>query len=476
MTLTRRTFLRGAGITAAAGLGLLGTAGLHYAAGSRPVDWATLRGRVSGGLALPGEPGFDQAKLAFNPLFDGNHPAAVARCATPDDVRACVYEAAGRLPIAARSGGHSYGGYSVPDGGLVVDVAPMSQVQVRPDGTAVLGAGAKLGDVYAALAKAGRCLPAGSCPTVGISGLTLGGGVGVLARKYGLTCDHLIAAQVVTADGRVRTASADSEPDLFWALRGGGGGNFGIVTSFTFRTEPAPDLTVFSLKFAPGSAAEVFAAWQRWLPAAPPELWSNLALTSGDPARARVGGCFVGTPAALAPLLDDLVARAGVKPAARNVQPKNYLDAMEHFAGKPDRQSFVASSRILSAPLANPAQMTSLFTHPGLDVIFDGLGGAVSTVDTRATAFPHRKALATVQLYSSATAKDAKAKHDAINQAGAALARLGITGGYVNYLDPTQPDWANAYYGPNLPRLRQVANTYDPKRVFGFAQSVQSAA
>src|SRR5439155_12607662 len=122
-----------------------------------------------------------------------------------------------------RSGGHSYAGYCVPEGGLVADLARMSQVTVHPDGTAEIGAGAKLIDIYSRLAAAGRCLPAGSCPSVGISGLTLGGGIGVLSRKFGLTCDRMVSARLVTADAQLRTASADSEPDLFWALRGGGG-------------------------------------------------------------------------------------------------------------------------------------------------------------------------------------------------------------------------------------------------------------
>src|SRR6185312_14675612 len=134
--------------------------------------------------------------------------------------------------------------------------AALNKVDVQ-GGKAVIGAGAKLQDVYAGLARAGRCLPAGTCPSVGIAGLTLGGGIGVLSRKYGLTCDRLVSARVVTADGALRTVSSSAEPELFWALRGGGGGNFGIVTSFSFDTVPAPQLTVFELGFPAGSAPEV---------------------------------------------------------------------------------------------------------------------------------------------------------------------------------------------------------------------------
>jgi FAD/FMN-containing dehydrogenase len=217
-----------------------------------------LKQKLSGALLLPEDAGYADAKVGFNPLFDQQKPAAVAKCSSADQVRDCVLAAAGRVPIAGRSGGHSYAGYSTPTGGLVIDVAPMSQIQIKDERTVVIGAGAKLKDVYEVLAQSRRCLPAGTCPTVGIAGLTLGGGVGVLTRKYGLTCDHLLSAEVVAADGRILTASAESEPDLYWALRGGGGGNFGIVTSFTFSTDPAPNLVVFSLKFPTGSAATVF--------------------------------------------------------------------------------------------------------------------------------------------------------------------------------------------------------------------------
>jgi FAD/FMN-containing dehydrogenase len=435
-----------------------------------------LRGKVSGGLLLPGDSGYDQAKHVFNPLFDSRKPAAVAKCASPEEVQACVVAAASRVPIAARSGGHSYAGYSVPDGGLVVDVGPMSKVDVRSDGTMVVGAGARLKDVYAALEKAGRCLPAGTCPTVGIAGLTLGGGIGVLTRKYGLTCDHLVSAQIVTADGKLRTASAQSEPDLFWALRGGGGGNFGIVTSFTFSTDPAPSLSVFSLRFPAGSAAAVLGAWQQWLPDAQPELWSNIVISGGSPAQCRVGGCFVGGTAELAPLLDALVAKAGVQPTSRLLQAKSYAATMQYFSGSENRQTFAASSRIISKPLDDPARLVAVMNgRQGVDLLIDGLGGAVSKLSPTDTAFWHRTALASVQIYSQATTSNHATAEKTVSDIASGLAAIGVDGGYVNYLDPALPDWMTAYYGDNAKRLHEVAKTYDPGKVFGFAQAISPA-
>lgn len=448
-----------------------------------PPDWNALRAELPGGLVLPGEAGYPDAVRAYNPLFDARKPAAVARCTRPQDVRACVEVAAkARMPIAARSGGHSYAGYSNPDGALVLDLRPMSGVDTSADGTAVVGAGARLIDVYAGLAEAGRCLPAGSCPTVGIAGLTLGGGIGVLSRKYGLTCDRLVSAEVVTADARIIRVSAQEEPDLFWALRGGGGGNFGIVTSFTFATEPAPALTVFSLRFG-ATTADVVGTWQSWVADLPDELWTNCVISAGSPPTVRVGGCFVGSVGEC----ERQLARLGLAASSRFVTGKSYLDAMRYFGGcsqrsvaqcHPEseggvlgRESFVASSRILAEP-ADPAAVVALLDgRSGLDLLLDSLGGAVSRVAPDATAFPHRGALASAQIYANTGAgRDAATRQ--VSEVRDGLGAIAGAHGYVNYIDPGLPDWADAYYGANLARLREVAKTYDPDGVFAFAQGL----
>ncbi|MGW4524405.1 FAD-binding oxidoreductase [Amycolatopsis sp. NPDC004378] len=438
-----------------------------------PPNWDDLRTKLTGGLLRPGGDGYDTAKHAFNPLFDGNNPVAVATAATPQDVQACVQGAAGRLTLAARSGGHSYAGYSVPEGGLIVDVSALNNVDVQ--GTqAVIGAGAKLKDVYAGLARAGRALPAGSCPTVGIAGLTLGGGIGVLSRKYGLTCDHLSSAQVVTADGKLVTASASSEPDLFWALRGGGGGNFGIVTEFTFDTDPAPNVTVFSLRFPAGSAADVLGAWQQWIAAMPPELWANCVLSGGSPVQCRVGGCYVGGASGLNTLLNNLTANAGARPTQRTVKSLDYLGAMNYFAGSSERQSFLGSSRIITSPVDAGKVVALADGRAGMDLLIDGLGGKVAEPAKDATAFWHRDALASVQVYAPATTKTRSQVADSIGEVVAGLAAAGAGGGYVNYIDPALPDWKAAYYGDNAKRLGDIAKKYDPFNVFRFGQGVQA--
>jgi FAD/FMN-containing dehydrogenase len=441
-----------------------------------PPDWPTLRSKVSGGLLLPGDRGFDEAYLGFNSARDGRKPAAVALCAKNEDVLACVDAArTSAIPVAARGGGHSYAGYSVPEGGLQVDLKGMADVEVRQDDTVRIGAGARLIDVYAALAKAGRCLPAGSCPTVGIAGLTLGGGIGVLSRKFGLTCDRLDAVTAVTADSRIVTATSGTDADLFWAMRGGGGGNFAIATEFIFTTEPAPDLVVFSLKFPAGSAANVLGAWQEWIAQAPNELWTNMVISGGSPPVCRIGGCFIGQAGALNGLITGLLVKASAKPTARMVQPKGYLDAMKYFAGgaAPTRESFVASSRMLQGPVGDPAALVGLAAgKPDMDILLDSLGGAVAEPDPSATAFPHRKALASAQIYLKTAPNAVERATTQLNEVRDGLGNMVGGTGYVNYIDPNMPDWATAYYGPNLDRLKTIAKQYDPNAVFTFPQAI----
>ncbi|HEU5002697.1 MAG TPA: FAD-binding oxidoreductase [Actinomycetota bacterium] len=458
-----------------------------------PPDWAALRSRLHGTLTLTGDPGYAAAARGYNPLFDAHQPAAVAACASPSDVQACLATASGaRMPVAARSGGHSYAGYSAPPGGLVVDLAPMAAVDVHADGTATVGAGARLIDVYGALAAAGRCLPGGSCPTVGIAGLTLGGGVGVLARQYGLTADRLVSATVVTPDGAVRTASAASEPDLFWALRGGGGGNGGIVTSFSFSTLPAPQLAVFAARYPAGSAAAVLAGWLAWIEQAPATLWSNCILSAGSPPTVRINGTSTDSTSALTSALADLNRRTGTAPTQQSVTSKSYLQAMLYFAGCSQlatchlagsgagtlvRETFVASSRVMATAPADPGAVVALLAgRSGIDLIVDALGGAVAQVAPGDTAFPHRRAVATMQIYAGTTAAAAQSTRQAVGAVRDGLAPLVGSGAYVNYIDPELGGWQEAYYGDNLARLQSVVRRYDPDGVLRFAQGLAPGA
>ncbi len=229
-------------------------------------DWSALASSLQGSLVRPGNSQYATAHQLFSTRFDNILPAAIAYCASAADIQKCLaFVRRFNMPFAPRSGGHSYAGYSTSTG-LVLDVTRMNAVTVNASaGTATIGAGARLIDVYNAITQYGLILPAGSCPTVGIAGLTLGGGVGVIGRKFGLTCDNLLSAQVVTADGSILTCNANQNSDLFWALRGGGGGNFGVVTSFVFQLHQVAALSLFTLDWPWSVAANVVDAWQNWV-------------------------------------------------------------------------------------------------------------------------------------------------------------------------------------------------------------------
>ncbi|WP_258946112.1 FAD-binding oxidoreductase [Lentzea californiensis] len=428
-------------------------------------DWARLRRRLGDRLVLPGDPGYDALRVPWNTIYAHRRPAAIARCVRPEDVQACLeFASHERIPVAARSGKHSYAAYSLPENGLVVDLAAMSAVTVA--GTrARVGAGAQLLPVYEAVGAAGQALPAGTCRSVGIGGLALGGGISVLGRKYGLTSDRLLSARIVTPDGCLRTASAHEEPDLYWALRGGGGGNFGIVTEFTFRTAPAPGLTVFKLVYPAGAAADALDAWQEWMVQAPDELWSNCTVDADPAAATNIGGAYVGPKKDLEPLLDRMPA------ATRTVQEMSYLETMRYYAGNPGPGfRFAASSRMLRDHV--PGERVTGLMHGQSDgaILFDSFGGALGRVAPDATAFPHRDARASAQIFM-----DAENRTEAEARQVLATVRDGLGAGntgYVNYIDPEMPDWPTAYYGRNLARLRKVARRYDPDRVLAFPQGL----
>jgi FAD/FMN-containing dehydrogenase len=479
----RRSFL---GLTAAAGAAAAGATllGAPLAEAATGVDYAGLKRALRGPLLRPGDAGYTAAAKPYNSALGVRKPAAIAKVAGPDDVRACVQRVRGHgVPLAARAGGHSYAGFSTPDNGVVVDLSALNGITVKSDGTAVVGAGVKLIDLYSALAAHGRALPAGSCPTVGVAGSTLGGGIGVVARTYGLTCDHLKSATVVTADGALHTVDGNHDADLFWALRGGGGGNGGIVTSFTFGTVPAPTVTIFSLHFAASRTSRVLRAWSQWMDAAPDQLTSLCAITAAGTPTNRVTGTWTGSASGLAGHLSSLIAAVGANPTSRTTHTYGYLNAMKYFAGclnetiatchAPGHEAFRAASRILertvTASIAD--RVVALMSRQrGMVLLFDSLRGQVGRVRTADTAFAHRGAHASVQVYSGNAANG-----PAVLAVQQALAPIVGTGAYVNYLNPGQHDWASAYYGANLPRLRKVIRKYDPDHVFDFAQSVLRA-
>jgi FAD/FMN-containing dehydrogenase len=473
---------------------------------SRPTaSLSKLSGQLSRPLLLPGAAGYAAAARLYNPRFDSQPlPAAIARCTSSADVAACVrFAASGGPQLYLRAGGHSYGGWSSGPG-LLLDLSGMSSVAVDSSArTARIGAGARLADVYTAVAGAGAALPAGSCPTVGVTGLTLGGGVGVLTRAFGLTCDALQAVEIVTADGGVRQVDARSDSDLFWALHGGGGGSFGAVTALTFALRPAPAVQTFFLEWDFGHAEAVLDAWQSWIGRADPQLWSTCKLLA-DPQQnslhATVSGTWIGPASQLDAQVMPLMSAVGPPPTTYQRNSLDYLQAMLLEAGcsgqnaqqciaaalsPPKRQPFAATSAILTKPLPAAgistavAQVRRGLAVPAIvegGVSFDGLGGLVAEVDSAATAFVHRNALATVQYTatwaSMSTSADPSGFDAYVRGERAALMPWTGSAAYVNYVDPAISDYGQAYWGANYSRLRQIKKSYDPANLFRFPQSV----
>jgi FAD/FMN-containing dehydrogenase len=463
-------------------------------------DWEALQGAIAGTVVLPESSDYESVRKPAMARFDSVRPAGVVLSRTPADVSATIaFARRVGLETAVRSGGHSVAGRSSTEG-IVIDVTPMSSVSVE-SGVATVGAGARLGDLYDALQEHGLTIPAGCGPSVGIGGLTLGGGLGILGRKHGLTCDHLLRADVVLADGRLVECDEHHDEELFWALRGAGGGNFGVVTSFVFRTLPSPAATVFHLTWPFADALAIVEAWQEWAPTGPDELSAELRLTTGgDGGRPRVEliGAWLGSEADAAELLDVLVAHARSEPASASHrrmpyrEAKRYLDELgaaddphEQAPPEPSRGHLFTKSEFFRRPVPRDAiaalvEILSEGRGESREVTFTPWGGAYNRVRADACAFAHRDELFLIQhlllLDPDAAPTESRAARDWLTRSWAIVHPHGSGGVYPNFPDPELRDWARAYHGPNYDRLLRVKAKYDPTNFFRFQQSLPSAA
>ncbi|MGW6267978.1 FAD-binding oxidoreductase [Streptomyces sp. NPDC055060] len=474
------------------------------AAASAPANLTALARDLDGTLVKPGEAKWAAARQLYNTRYDSLKPTAVAYVASPDDIRTTLaYARAHRVPVSIRNGGHSYGGWSSGTGRLVVDVSKLNKTRAS-GATATVGAGAKLIDVYRTLAAKGVTIPAGSCPTVGISGLTLGGGHGVVSRAYGLTCDSLTSATLVTADGKQLTASKSENKELFWALRGAGNGNFGVVTELRFRTHAAPQGVSAYMSWPWSKAAAVIRAWQEWGPDQPDEIWSSahLANTPGGTPTVSVACFSLGTYGELQNAVDRLADKIGSPARSVSLKRRSYEESMEVYAGcssfasdaqchlpgatpgrSPqgalNRETYAASSDFFDRSLSAAGVRTLLSQVENVtgasagSIALTALGGAINRVDPTATAFVHRRSRMLAQYIASwRPGTSGKAAQAWLKTAHGAMARHASGAAYQNYADPTLTNWREAYYGSAAGRLKKVKQQYDPKRVFDFAQAL----
>jgi len=492
--------------------------------------WDALRRRLDGGQVLtPADAGpaparsgteasgaalFDTARLGWNSRFDAVLPQAIVRCATARDVAETI-AFAGRygIELAVRSGGHCFAGHSTGPG-VVADVSPMRSVRVDGD-VAAIGAGARLGHVYDRLEELGRTIPGGTCPSVGVAGLTLGGGLGILGRRYGVTSDRLTAAQVVLASGEIVDCDERRHSDLFWALRGAGAGNFGIVTSLSFRTVPVPaDTWSMRATWPAAAAAEVIDAWQHWAPAVHDEVAASLKITApaaadpGAPPSASadlyVTGSGTGTDAAIT---GELISRAGTRPVPVTQQRGPFPTARRFWAelgadgnqpaashpgadqpasgsaAGPERHFLFGRSEFFNCPLRGDAitRLLAVFAgerEPGVSYELDFMpwAGAYGRTSPDATAFVHRDGLFQLKHSASAeppvTAGAQGAAHRWVTRSWATTHPCGSGLVFPNFADPDLDSPAGRYYGSNLARLQLIKQHYDPDGLFRHPQSI----
>ncbi len=480
---TRREFLQQAAIAAAA----LSTGPIRAVAGTRraleameqnaaPIDTAAIRklvSQISGHVITPETPDYESARLVFNRAFD-RHPALIVRCAgAPDVARALEFAQTQNLPLAVRGGGHNRLGFSVCDGGVVIDLSAMNRVEVDAGKrVARAEAGALVRDLDRVTQRFGLATTLGGCPTVGIAGLTLGGGEGLLMSKYGAACDNLVSARLVTVDGKQVEASQNSSPDLFWAIRGGGG-NFGVATALQYRLHPVTDVLAGTLAYPPGRIAELLQAFVEFVAAAPDEMnVLGMVLPSEQGTRFQMVVCYCGDPRPGNELLKPLRA---LKPREDNVRVRSYLEA-QAAAFLPAPVAHFQTDLFLPELSAAAIAKITTATHdasPNTRVFIVPLYGAISRVGLSDMAFPLRQPGYELDIVGTWIAPAEKAS--AVQWVKSLRDNLQpfAHGVYVNQLGETSEELVRAAYGSNYARLVEIKKKYDPGNVLRLNQNIK---
>jgi len=453
---------------------------------------ATLRDAIRGRILIPGDPDYDEVRRVWNGMID-KRPRLIVQAADPEDVAPTIAHArASGLPLAIRGGGHNVAGNGTVEGGIVLDLARLNDVEVDADARLVrVAAGATLGDIDHATEPFGLAVPIGVVSGTGIAGLTLGGGVGWLTRPYGLTIDNLVGAEVVLADGKRVAASRSEHADLFWGLRGGGG-NFGVVTSFTFRAHRLdPDVFAGSLIYELPRWTDALKAYVAWTADLPDELTTLVTFTVppadwelGDRVLMFLGFAWAGADrraggSAIASL------QASCPPDVAVLDPTRWLafqSAFDPVLPKGVR----AYWRNASFDRFDERMIDTLVEHCGAQTWFGTaadlhhMGGAYGRVPEADTAFPNRAAQYWLNAYGFwPDVADDAARTAWVKGFSDAMSPFAMAGQYVNFLasDESEPLLkALAAYGPDkLARLRALKRTYDPDNLFRINHNIPPA-
>jgi FAD/FMN-containing dehydrogenase len=486
---------------AATALGLSGAASTRWTAAQTPAPESALRDlqqRLAGELLLPSDNAFGAASTPANRRYQEIIPTAIARCANEADVITCVQWCVenGVEPVV-RGGGHSFAGYSTTTG-LLIDLRELSEVAFDPAaGTMTVGGGATNAQVFATLDGGPHFLPGGTCPTVGIGGLTLGGGIGPNTRWAGLTCDHLQQTRLVSAQGEPLDVSSGQYDDLFWALQGGAGGSFGVNTSFTFDLVEVPTkpVTNFSVTWRGADAAGlVIQAFQALMQQAPPEFGAAVIVIPGDPDEegkrrgidVSLDGHFMGTASELQDLLTP-VLDIKTPPIEQAIEEMPFWESQRQLSEpETEAHAFTDISRYANAPLPDDAIqqiVDQLVDCPhrtdaahGLLTLFGWVGGILTQTPRDATAYVHRDMTALWRV-GAVWPPDAPASiSDELSawtqELSSLIAPLTPNESYQNFPNREIVDWQQQYYAENLQRLTEVKAVYDPGDVFHNAQSI----
>jgi FAD/FMN-containing dehydrogenase len=410
-----------------------------------------------------------------------------AFCDTPEAAQTAIRWARDtNQSFATRSGGHCFMGFSQSDN-LVLDTRGMSDIKIDADQrTVTVGAGVKLGPLYRALAKQGFALAGGTYGGVGIAGHTLGGGFGYRCRSDGLLIDQLVSLDMVLADGQIVTASANQNSDLFWACRGGGGGQFGVATSFKFKVKSSSPMHWISIYEPVGfsRAAQILFLWQYWSQGSPRHLATHLQITRrGDAGFLMVLSGFSGGERK--DLMNELqsLLRRNTLPNSNTILSGKFSDLILAQMPKetPSHPTLLTHSHLFSAPVDEKGTVNILSTlqrHPAGSCIlnFETWGGAISDIAVNATAFPHRDTAFVVHAQADIrTAIEKTTKTKAMAEMREALEAQANGGVYVNYPDLQLKDWGDAYWGNNLAQLKKIKNDRDPTNFFTHAHSISNA-
>lgn len=439
---------------------------------------------LTGEVVIPSDPNYNEARQGYNEAIQ-QYPLVIVYCSSKYDVsNAICWAKTYRIPIRIRSGGHNYEGYSNGDSTLIIDISRMNQIEIDSDSSTLYAeGGVNNGQVYQYAASRGYPFPGGTCPTVGVSGYASGGGWGLSCRNFGLGCDSLTEIELVNYAGQVIKASSECNSDLFWALRGAGGGNFGIIVSMTFRLpQKVEKVTLIEIDYINVSQLEqkeFISVWQEWLKIEDYRLTliSRIYHSENDGYAMLVRGIFYGSPEEANVILTPFLALNGAK---TNIEQTTFLEAVTIIGSVyPPSEKFQSGSRfaIRDFSLEEISEITDLIKELPSGSVFAGismyaLGGKVAQIGTDETAFFYREAKYIMWLDTIWEENEyAKVNKIWLKKQFSYLRRV-TTGSYVNFPYRKLSCYLDEYYGDHVDRLEEIKKSYDPRNIFSFPQGI----